>query len=553
MQLGTRSKYAVAAMVDLSLMPEGQTVCLRDIAEKQGVPQLYLEQLFIPLRKRGFLASVRGAKGGYFLKKKPSYVAVADVIEALEERIKVTRCKNNQKGCLPNSKKCRVHHLWANLESKIWSYFEGITLEDVANGSFEPVSLKTSLSMSFKPAPAQHVTHAISPSPIYLDYNAYAPQRPDVTAHMRENLKICANPSALHTLGQQERLKITHAREKIMEQLSLKDGQLIFTSGGTESNNLALQGLPQIASLIISAGEHDSVLKPALFLKEKSRVRLGICPLNSHGTLDLNHLKTLLKGIRKPFLCSVFYAHGETGAINPISEIAQHVHACGGILHVDAAQVLGKTEVNLSDCDMVTLSSHKCGGPSGVGALFVKNSIKLTPLFYGGNQEEGLRPGTENVSLIQGFAKAIALACQETQERVPLMQTWQKRLTQKIRTHVPNAHVFAESAKRLSNTLYITMPGVDSTLQVMAFDLEGVSVSTGSACSSGTHQASRALLSMGISESVARTALRISFGWNTHEADIERFTALWIEIYNKLRKESFYASSAPAAETPHLS
>lgn len=364
---------------------------------------------------------------------------------------------------------------------------------------------------------------------IYLDYNATAPVLPQVLEAMAQVEGQPLNPSSVHAAGRHAKKLLEDARAQIAHALGAFPNEVLFTGSGSEANNMVLRAFSD-RPLLVSAIEHASIAKTAKLLGGDS-IAVG-----SDGVVDLKNLESKLKGLGKPALVSVMLANNETGVIQPISKIADIVRAHGGLLHCDAVQAIGKIKVDwgLLKADMLTISGHKAGGPLGTAALLIRNDLPIKPLITGGGQELGRRAGTENIAAIVGLAALIhgVAHCPHAAEIERLRDLLQKELL----SAAPDAIVFAKDAKRLPNTLQITMPGVKSETQLMHFDLAGFAVSAGSACSSGRIEPSSVLLAMGVAAEVAATALRISLGWRTTEIEVVEFAKAWKAAYARLGK-----------------
>ncbi|MCF4164528.1 cysteine desulfurase [Zavarzinia compransoris] len=360
----------------------------------------------------------------------------------------------------------------------------------------------------------------------YLDYNAGAPARPAVVDAVVAALAIGGNPSSVHRAGRLARRAIEDARETVAETVGAEASEVIFTSGGTEANNLALLGAVRrglAARLIVSAIEHDSIRAAA----EGAGVPVALVPVDRDGVVDLDALDRLLADGQGPALVSVMLANNETGVIQPVAEVARIARGHGALVHSDAVQALGKGAVDFSalDVDMMTVSAHKIGGPAGVGALVKRAGIDLLPLSLGGGQDYGRRPGTENLAGIAGFAAAAK--CLGGDADVTALRD---RLEREVLAQVPGTRIFGAGAARVGNTACIGLSNVKAETQVMALDLAGVLVGAGSACSSGKVRPSPVLTAMGESEAVARSAIRVSLGWASVAGDVDRFLAAYIEF-----------------------
>ena len=341
----------------------------------------------------------------------------------------------------------------------------------------------------------------------YLDHNATSPLRPSVKAAMLAAMELGGNASSIHAEGRAARKLLDDAREKLAFWLGCLPQMITFTSGGTEANNMALRGL-DVQRVVVSAVEHSSVLAAA----EASGKTFEVIPVDHNGVLRRDLLQKMLCGTRA--LVSVMLANNETGVIQPISEIAAVVHATGALLHVDAVQAVGKQQVNFGvlGCDLLSVGAHKVGGPTGIGALVIRDGLAIEPLVHGGGQELRRRAGTENIANIAGFA---ALA------EEPLLVSTQLR--DKLEMALPDAVIFGAGAERLPNTSCLALFGFSAESLLMKYDLDGIAVSSGSACSSGKVASSHVLAAMGVTLTQAKSAIRVSLGWNSTEADIMHF------------------------------
>jgi cysteine desulfurase len=291
---------------------------------------------------------------------------------------------------------------------------------------------------------------------------------------------------------------------------------VVFTSGGSEANNMALKGA-DVERVIVSAVEHPSVLQAAT----ASGKPVGVIPVDENGVIDLAALEELLHGPKA--LVSVMLANNETGVVQPVADVVRLAQRHGALVHSDAVQVLGKLPLNFGvlAVDFLTLSAHKLGGPVGVGALVVRDGVPVEPLIHGGGQELRRRAGTENLVTIAGFG-AVA------QSKINV-----KALRDRLEAGLEGAVIFGSGVERLPNTTYFAFPGMKAETLLMAFDLEGVAVSSGSACSSGKVTKSHVLAAMGVKPEISEAAIRVSLGWDTTEHDIEHFTAAWRKIRDR--------------------
>jgi cysteine desulfurase len=359
----------------------------------------------------------------------------------------------------------------------------------------------------------------------FLDYNATAPIRPAVIEAMGEAARAHGNPSSVHRTGRAVRARIEAARRVVARLLEREDAEVIFTSGGTEADALAVRGLPG-ARIAVSAIEHDAILAAAPDAERS--------PVTPGGEIDLEALARII-GAGAPGLLCVMWANNETGVIQPIAEIARIAHAAGWLLHVDAVQGAGRLDpAALAAADSIAVSAHKIGGPPGVGALIVRDGLALTPLIAGGGQEKGRRSGTENDVGIAGFAVAAESAMAERVAEQERLAALRDRLEAAVRARAPESRILGAEASRLANTASIALPGVPAETQVMALDLAGVAVSAGSACSSGKVKRSHVLDAMAPGDPIAGEAIRVSLGWASAGEDVDAFLAAWSAMRDRL-------------------
>ena len=376
------------------------------------------------------------------------------------------------------------------------------------------------------------------PDPIYLDHNAGAPLRPSVREAMIEVLGETGNASSVHSHGRRARGRLERAREQVAALCGVSSRAVSFVSGGTEANMTALspswqdRGAPvYLDKLYFSAVEHPAVLTGGRFAAADQVV----IPVDGNGLVCLDVLREKLASA-KPGLVSVMAANNETGVIQPLAEIGALATEHGHFFHVDAVQAAGRMAIDMENwhADAITLSGHKFGGPQGIGAVVVRKAARVpAPLMVGGGQENWRRGGTENVAAISGFGAAAEEAGKEAEETSAL-RGLREKLETGVKSVCPNTIFFGKAASRLANTSCFSVPGLPAETTLIALDLEGISLSSGSACSSGKVSVSHVLTAMGIDEATARCALRVSMGWDTDEAAIDRFLKVWPAIVERL-------------------
>jgi cysteine desulfurase len=356
---------------------------------------------------------------------------------------------------------------------------------------------------------------------VYMDYNASVPIRPEAAEVVRAALCLTGNPSSVHGFGRAARRMMEDAREQIAAAIGAAPSEIVFTSGATEANNMAVAGTRPRRRLI-SAIEHDSLLGAA----EAEPI-----PVSAAGVVDLGALEAMLAAEGRPALVCLMLANNETGVLQPVAEAAEIAHRHGALIHCDAVQALERLPVDVTalGVDLLSLSGHKLGGPAGVGALYIRRGLDLAPVLTGGGQERGRRAGTENLAGIAGFGAAAESAVRELADsgRVAGLRD---ALEARIRTARPEARIFGAQAPRLANTTCVALAGVSAETQVMVLDLAGVAVSAGAACSSGKLRPSKVLAAMGVAPEIAASAIRVSLGWRSEAADIDRFIAAWSRL-----------------------
>ncbi|KRT65012.1 MAG: cysteine desulfurase NifS, cysteine desulfurase [Candidatus Dadabacteria bacterium CSP1-2] len=386
---------------------------------------------------------------------------------------------------------------------------------------------------------------------VYLDYNATTPIDPRVFEAMIPYMKEeFGNPSSIHSYGRAGKAALDNSREQIAELLGARPKEIVFTSGGSESNNFAIKGIAFLLRekgnhLITTQVEHASVLETFGFL-ESQGFRVTYLGVDKYGLIDFGELREAITD--DTILVSVMFANNETGVIMPIEEIAGIVKEKGVIFHTDAIQAVGKLDINLKNLpvDLLSLSGHKLYGPKGVGALFVRtgvgarHGVSLQPLIHGGGQERGKRSGTENVAGIVGFGKACEIFKEDAgyKMRDARIKELRDELYEGISERISGLKLNGHPEKRLSNTLNLSFEGVEGESLVMNLDIEGIAVSTGSACSEGNVEPSHVLLAMGLSKEQAVSSLRFSLGRFTEKEDINRVTQVIPGIVERIREIS---------------
>ncbi len=365
----------------------------------------------------------------------------------------------------------------------------------------------------------------------YLDHNATAPVRPEVVKAVARTLALPGNASSAHAEGRAVHSIVEEAREQVRRLVNAPVNGVVFTSGGTEAIHYALNGVADVQRIFVGAVEHAAVGANA----EATGLPIETIPAKPSGVVDLNWLERRLEaGCGAPFLVCLMLANNETGVIQPVAEAARIVHDAGGLVFVDAAQAVGKIPVNfvMLGADMMSLTGHKFGGPLGVGALVVSPNLPLKPVLCGGGQEMNRRAGTTNAPAIAGLGLACDLAA-DSLARAGDISALRDRMEAAVLER--GCAVWGADEARLPGTLCFSAPGFSAGTQLMAMDLAGIAVSSGSACSSGKVRASHVLKAMGASDEEASSALRVSLGWSSGEQDAAAFIQAWCEAYERVK------------------
>ncbi|MGI9426283.1 MAG: cysteine desulfurase family protein [Hyphomicrobiaceae bacterium] len=368
---------------------------------------------------------------------------------------------------------------------------------------------------------------------VYMDYNATTPIRPVAREAVLAALDTLGNPSSVHREGRTARAIVEDAREKIAALVHCMPSDVVFTSGATEANNWVLSASWQ--TIFLPEIEHDSNLAPA----RRSPARVIELPAVQTGQADVTEVaNVVLSGQSVGSAVLVLQAaNNETGVVQPVAEAADFCREHDIAVHCDAVQAAGRIDLGFSQLgvDTLSLSSHKIGGPMGVGALIVRDADRAKPMIVGGGQERRQRAGTENVSGIAGFGAAAEAALRDLAQ-VGRLEALRTRLEQQIQATTPQAVIVGADAKRLANTSCVALPGTSAEILLIKLDLAGISVSSGAACSSGKVGASHVLSAMGLAPEVARGAIRISLGWNTSERDVDAVLSAWRDVVGDRQK-----------------
>ncbi|MDR2618200.1 MAG: cysteine desulfurase [Treponema sp.] len=391
---------------------------------------------------------------------------------------------------------------------------------------------------------------------VYADYNATTPLRDEVKAAMIEDLDIYGNASSMHASGRQARARVEEARQAVGALLGAPGQDIIFTSGGSESNNTVFETMRSLAGgtggkpqgrgeFITTAIEHPCVLNSAKYC-ESLGFRVSFIPVDGYGKISMDAFKAALSD--KTLLVSVMTANNEIGTVQDIKEISRLAKEAGAWMHTDAVQAVGKIPVNVLDLgvDYLTMSCHKIYGPKGIGALYVKKGAPLLPLIHGGHQEDGLRAGTYNNIGILGFGKAAELAARDLKEYAERTSSLRDRLKKGLLAEIPSIKFNGHPVDTLPNTLNVSFPGAEGEAILLSMDIMGIEASTGSACASGSLEPSHVLMALGVGPELAHGSIRFSLGLGTSAEDIDYIIGTLPPIIARLRAMSTLKPSGTA-------
>jgi cysteine desulfurase len=387
---------------------------------------------------------------------------------------------------------------------------------------------------------------------IYLDNAASTAVHPEVVKEMLPYFDVqYGNPSSIHQFGRKAKNAIQKARKQVAALIGAEQDEILFTSGGTESNNTILYGFPTLRDvshvsfsfdknhIITSSIEHEAILEPCKKLEEKG-VKITYLPVDEHGIIDSNDVTNSIA--ENTVLVSIMFANNEVGTIQPIKEISEICKKYQIPLHTDAVQAVGKVPINVKELgvDALSISSHKINGPKGIGALFIKKGLKIVPYITGGGQENGLRSGTENVASIVGFGKACEIAKERLNENISHFQTLHSSMLSKIVKEISHVKLNGHPGKRIFNNIHLTFLGVQGEDLIIKLDEHGIAASTGSACSVHTQKASHVLKAMGFNHEQITGSLRMSFGYMNTLNEVDQTVEVLKKVVSELRNISPY-------------
>jgi cysteine desulfurase len=384
---------------------------------------------------------------------------------------------------------------------------------------------------------------------IYLDHNATTPVHPDVLAAMLPYFSDkFGNASSIHASGREAKAALEDARTRVADLLGCKRSEIYFTSGGTESDNFAIKGTAfanrtKGKHIVTSPIEHHAISRSCEFL-EKEGFEVTYLPVNGEGLVDPDELRRAIKS--DTILVTIMHANNETGIVQDLKELVKVAHESDVFFHTDAVQSTGKIPYKIPDlgCDFLSISAHKLYGPKGVGLLYIKSGAKIQPWNEGGGHERGRRAGTENVAGIVGLARALEIACRDMDKETAKLTSMTTRFYELVKDRIPDIRLNGSFQRRVPNTLNISFKAIEGESMILSLDMKGISVSSGSACTSGATEPSHVLLAMKVPPELAHGSLRFSFGRSNSEEDIDYVVDILTKEVQRLRSISpLYAKS----------
>jgi len=526
LKLSTKGRYSVKAMVDLAINSASGPVNIKSIAERQKISEYYLEQLFATLRKANIILSVRGAAGGYTLARPAKYISIKEIIDTVEGPIGISNCIEGE-NC-SNMDLCPTRLLWFKLSESINSVMKNISLEDII-ADYKKITEKESLMMKRE---------------VYMDYAATTFVKPEIFDAMVPYYKeFYANPSSIYSISREPQMAIDDARERVAKSINADRSEIYFTGGGSEADNWAIKGIAFANKgrgnhLITSTIEHHAILHTFKYL-EKQGFEVTYLPVDSEGRVSMDDFKNAIKDTT--ILVSIMFANNEIGTIQNIKEIGSICRERKIIFHTDAVQAMGHLKIDVKDMniDLLSIAAHKIYGPKGIGALYIRKGIRIHNLIEGGGQERGRRAGTENVAGIVALGLACEMAVSKIDEESARLQKLSEVLIDGL-LKIPYSRLNGPKPglQRLPNNINMCFNFIEGESILLMLDEEGISASSGSACTSGSLDPSHVLLAIGLPHEIAHGSLRLSLGAKTTMEDVNYVLEVVPRVVEKLRNMS---------------
>ncbi len=514
MKMSTKARYGLYACIKLAEKYGEDFVSTVDLANETGVSDGYLEQIIAMLKKGGIIISQRGANGGHKLADKPINISVGKVLRCVEDNLEIVDCIN---GNCESRCTCSSRGLWKSLYDHINLYLDGISLQQLVNVDEN--------------------------KRIYLDHAATTPLDPDVLRvmlpYMTDNY---GNSHSQHFFGRDALAGVDRARKQVADAIHALPGEIYFTGSGTEADNWALKGIALERAnkgkhIIVSAIEHHAILNSAEWLKNNG-FDVTFLPVDNYGRVSPETLKQAMRP--DTTLVSVMFANNEVGTIEPIAELAKVVHEGNAVFHVDAVQAMGVIDIDVKalGIDMLSMSAHKFYGPKGVGALYIKNGLRIQNLIVGGGQERSMRGGTTNTAGVVGMGEALEKAVLNLNKNNEYVKSLRDHFVERVTSEIPYVRYNGHPTERLPGNASFSFEFVEGESILMLLDFAGIAVSSGSACSSGSLDPSHVLMAMGVPIEVSHGTIRFSFGKHNTMEQVDYTVDKLKEIIERLRMMS---------------
>ena len=517
MKLSTKGRYGLRAMIDLASHEEEGAVSIASISERQNISESYLEQLVRPLRKAGFIESVRGAGGGYVLAKPADSISVGDVLRVLEGGLEAVTCSVNEGlgGC-DAADFCVTRFVWQRINEGITNAVDSISLGELVQQSRQLEKNRNSDRNDMELTTI-----------IYLDNAATTKTAPEVVEAMLPYFsEYYGNPSSIYAIAGKSKEAITKGREQIANVLGAKPEEIYFTAGGSESDNWALKATFEAYKnkgnhIITTKIEHHAILHTCEYLEKERGAKITYIGVDENGVVNLDELEAAITP--ETILISVMAANNEIGTIQPIKEIGRIAKEHNILFHTDAVQAFGQIPINVDECniDMLSSSGHKINGPKGIGFLYIRKGVKIRSFVHGGAQERKRRAGTENVPGIVGYGVAAERAARTMAERTAKEIEVRDYLINRILTEIPNCRLNGDPVKRLPNNCNISFEFIEGESLLIMLDMKGICASSGSACTSGSLDPSHVLLAIGLPHEKAHGSLRLTLSEEITKEDVD--------------------------------
>lgn len=515
MKISTKAKYGLKACLVLAdNYIKEEPLALPIFSEKAGVTEAYMEQIMILLKRAQLVTSVRGANGGYYLSRSPKDISIGEILRALEDGLEFIDCINNP---CSGGDECRARNVWNTVFHNMNATLDNMTLDSLVRDSNKKI--------------------------IYLDHAATTGVDEEVLAKMLPYFsEKFGNASSQHALGRETSIAVDKARIQVASAINAKQNEIYFTSGGSEADNWALRGVATAnqskGKHIISTNVEHPAVKNTLKYLQKEGFEVSYLKVDEKGLISPKELRATIRP--DTVLVSVMFANNEIGTIQPIEELAKIAHEQGAFFHTDAVQAIGTLDIDVKalGIDLLSMSAHKFYGPKGVGALYIRNGIKIDKLIIGGGQERNQRAGTTNTPAIVGMGFALEKAIANKEKNNLYVSSIRDYFVEKVEKEIPYVKYNGDRVKRLPSNANFSFQYIEGESILFTLDMYGICASSGSACSAGSLEPSGTLVAIGVPEDMLHGSLRFSFGKANTKADVDYTVEKLKETVNRLRQMS---------------